>query len=141
MGRSALGFGLFLGVFNGASCSTERLRDQKDFFNSFVSIYSPRAALFGVTMARPLLSAARALHAYQQVHTTKPPTRARACLTLHTCTCKVGGLAAGSLAGLQTRSPQVIIYSALGTAAITTGVHICFGIDKEHPQAHGWEER
>ena len=36
MGRSALGFGVFLAVYNGVSCSSEVLRRKTDVVNSLV---------------------------------------------------------------------------------------------------------
>ena len=37
MGRSALGFSLFLGVYNGVNCNCEALRGKHDFINPLVS--------------------------------------------------------------------------------------------------------
>jgi len=75
MGRSAMGFAVFLGVYNGVSCSVERLRGgAKDFFN-------------------PLC----------------------------------GGCAAGAMAGLGSRNSRTVLYSALGTGAITSLVTVLTG--------------
>ena len=51
--RNCSAFGVFLGVFNGAQCSIERVRGKKDWKNAFFAGFAS-AAMFGLRNPNPL---------------------------------------------------------------------------------------
>ena len=53
LGRNCAAFGLFLGVFNGAQCSAERLRGRESWKNAFFAGFAS-AAMFGLRNPNPL---------------------------------------------------------------------------------------
>mmetsp|Transcript_42902 Transcript_42902/g.97040 ORF Transcript_42902/g.97040 Transcript_42902/m.97040 type:complete len:134 (-) Transcript_42902:189-590(-) len=60
VGRAALGFSAFLGIYNLVSCNFETIRGRKDPFNNFMG-GAAAGALFGLSSKNPRTIAATAI--------------------------------------------------------------------------------